>query len=456
MLHLRPRALAALAACALAGCASTAIDDNAAAAHAELRARGAPDFSWLADAPARERARADVEAALARPLTEDDAVRIALAHDPVLQAALFERAAQSADLTQSARPANPVFEFERLAAGGAPGRLEVTRSLTLPLADLLLWPARARAADAAQQSTRLALAADVLRRADDARRAWIAAVADAQSAEYAGRIRDAAQAGAELARRLEATGSFSALQRAREEAWALGAAADAREQLRAARAAREALVRALGLDDALAARLALPASLPEPPAEAPAAPGELQPALAGRLDVRLAQARLEALARAQGWLASGRVVDGLALGGVHKDQTGEPRERGVDLTLPLPVFDPGDAARAGAQARCEAALQRAAAVGVAAASQLRGAQADLQGEWTQAREADTRGVPLQAAITRETLLRYNGMLASPFDLLSQAREQARSVQQAIAARRGYWLADAAWQAALAGAGEEAS
>jgi hypothetical protein len=59
-------------------------------------------------------------------------------------------------------------------------------------------------------------------------------------------------------------------------------------------------------------------------------------------------------------------------------------------------------------------------------------------------------VPLQASIVGENLLRYNGMLASPFELLADAREQARTVQQAIAAQRDFWLADAAWQAAVAG------
>ena len=59
-------------------------------------------------------------------------------------------------------------------------------------------------------------------------------------------------------------------------------------------------------------------------------------------------------------------------------------------------------------------------------------------------------MPLQATIVGQNLLRYNGMLASAFDLLVDAREQARTVQQAIAAQRDFWLADAAFQAAALG------
>ena len=112
-------ALAAGALALLAGCAAPAIHDNVAAAHAEVTARGGPDFTWLATDAARAQARADVAQALGQPLTADAAVRIALANDPALQAQLFDRAAAAADATQSARLPNPVFAFERLAGGGA-------------------------------------------------------------------------------------------------------------------------------------------------------------------------------------------------------------------------------------------------------------------------------------------------------------------------------------------------
>ena len=59
-------------------------------------------------------------------------------------------------------------------------------------------------------------------------------------------------------------------------------------------------------------------------------------------------------------------------------------------------------------------------------------------------------MPLQASIVEQDLRRYNAMLASPFDLLADAREQARTVQRAIAAQREFWLADAAFQAAALG------
>ena len=449
----RPIARATLAAATLAllaGCAAPAIDDNIAAAHAEGTTRGGIDFAWLTTDAAREQARADVARTLQQPLTQDDAVRIALSHSPALQALLFDRAAASAEATQSARLPNPVFAFERLASGGAPNQVELTRALTLPLLDVLLLPARLREADAAQQRLRLRLTADVLRAAGDARSAWVDAVAAGQSARYAEQVRDAAEAAGELARRLEAAGSFSALQRAREEAFAADALMDLAQARRTQRAARETLVRVLGLDANQAATLTLPDRLPDLPATLPEEDPALQAALDRRLDLRLARARLDELARAQGLTRVSGVVNGLDVGAERRTQTGQPREHGLTLSVPLPLFDAGDAARAGAEARYAAALARVSASAVDAASQLREADGNRRDSHALALQFRDRLVPLQATIVGQNLLRYNGMLASAFELLADARVQARTVQQAIAAQRDFWLADAAFQAAVAG------
>ena len=449
----RPVARATLAAAALAllaGCATRAIDDNIAAAHTDVSARGGPDFAWLTTDDARAQARADVARRLRQPLSEDDAQRIALSHAPALQALLFDRAAASADATQSARLPNPVFALERLATGGTPDQVELTRSLTLPLLDLLLLSTRAAQADAAQQRLRLQLAADVLRAAGDARVAWVDAVAAGESARQAERVHDAVEAGAELARRLEAAGNFSALQRAREESFATDASAGLAQARRAQRRTRETLVRALGLDTAEAAALTLPERLPDLPATLPPPEQAQQSALAQRLDLRIARARLDELARAQGLSRVTGSVDALELGAERRTQTGQPREHGLTLSVPLPLFDTGDATRAGANARVAAALARTSALAVAAASQLREADGDRRDAQALALQFRERLVPLQASIVGQNLLRYNGMLASPFELLADAREQARTVQQAVAAQRDFWLADAAWQAATAG------
>jgi hypothetical protein len=58
--------------------------------------------------------------------------------------------------------------------------------------------------------------------------------------------------------------------------------------------------------------------------------------------------------------------------------------------------------------------------------------------------------PAAQADFDQTLLRYNGMLMSVFELLADAREQATAVSGYIAALKDYWTAQANLEAALGG------
>ncbi|RQP22761.1 TolC family protein [Piscinibacter terrae] len=456
-MHWHPRAAWAalptslLAGLLLAGCASTAIDSNFADVQRMSRERIGADPAWLTSDDARRQAQADVDWLLSKPLSADDAVHIALAYSPALQAVLADAAASSAAATSSARLPNPVFSFERLARGdGGLRELEITRTLSVPLLDLFLLPARMRQADQRQQQIRLQLAGDVVQAATQARTAWVRAVSARQSLAYVEQIQTSADASAELARRMQAAGNFSKLQRARQEAFHADAVAQLARAQRDALAAREALVRALGLNDTQAASLKLPDRLPDLPASPKDGPAFTQAAIGQRLDVALAQADLNAVAREQGLTRVTSVVNGLQIGAVRKSDTGQPSARGVDLELPLPLFDFGDPRRAQAQAAYMAALNRTAATGARAASQLREAHGAYRSAYDLARHYRDEVVPLRKAIADENLLRYNGMLISVFELLADTREQIGSVIQAIDAQRDFWLADAALQAAAIG------
>ena len=240
--------LAAAATFALGGCASTAIEQNFDQARTLTQDRFGTELKWLRTDDARREASAQVDAALAGPLAADDAVRLALAHSPAVQALLYESAATSAAVTQSARLPNPVFAFERLArTEGGVRELEISRLLSFSLLDLLLLPTRLRVAEYRQQQTSLRLAGDVVQAASEARRNWVRAVAAQQSVQYFEQVKAAADASAELARRMQAVGNFSRLQRAREQAFAADAVTQLARARQSAQNAREALVRSLGL-----------------------------------------------------------------------------------------------------------------------------------------------------------------------------------------------------------------
>jgi outer membrane protein TolC len=444
-------AVAAAAAVLLGGCASTAVNENFSSVQQLSRERLGTQVQWLTTDDARRQAQADVDALLAKPLGADDAVRVALAYSPALQAMLYESAANSAAATQSARLPNPVFAFERMVRKEAGEReVEIARTLSFSVLDLLLLPARIRLADYQQQSARLTLATNVVQAATDARQAWVAAVAAQQAVTYFQQVKATADASAELARRMQAVGNFSKLQRAREQAFSADAVAQLARATQASRSSREALVRVLGLNEQQAAALKLPDRLPDLPAAPKDEASVSRTAMDQRLDVRMARANLEFMAREQGITRITSFVNGLELGVSRVSETGLPPQKGFDIDVPLPIFDFGDASRSRAQSLYMAAVNRAGQLAVDANSQVRENYGAYRTAYDVARHYRDEIVPLRKTISEENMLRYNGMFIGVFELLADAREQIASVVQSIEAQRDFWLADAALQATLIG------
>ncbi|MGE3860343.1 MAG: TolC family protein [Burkholderiaceae bacterium] len=446
------RLLAACAAAfALAGCASTdwprAIDqtNETAARFTDGRLALILSDEQRADA-AREAA-----ALLQQPLGRDEAVRLALINSPALQALLAGAWAEGAAAAQSGRLPNPVFAFERLRTGD---ELELGRLLSFGLLDLLLLPQRHGIAQHRIEASRLRLTADVVDRVTQVRQAWVRAVADEQTLGYARQVYDSAEASADLARRMQAAGNFNRLDRARQQAFYADAAIRLAVAQQAAIGSRETLVRLLGLDDAQADRLRLPARLPDLPPVPLGAAEAARTAGTVRLDLRMAQSAFDAAARAQGLTGISSLIDielGVRRDTIFDEGSGTRHSgRGIELELRLPLFDWGDAQRAALNAQTLAAGQRLQAVARAAGSHLRERYTAYRSAHDLVRHYRDEVLPLRQAIADEHLLRYNAMLTGVFELLADSREQIASVMAAIAAERQFWLAEAGLQAALIG------
>jgi len=436
----------------LAGCATTTIDRGLDEVRSSAQSLAGAEPRLIRTDEERRAAAAVVDALLAKPLGADDAVRIALAHSPAAQALMHENAAAMAAAIQSGRLINPVFTFERLRRGD---ELEISRLLSFQILDLLTWPLRQQMADVRFEQDKVKAIGDVVEIAADARKAWVEAIAAGQTLRYHRDVMTAAEAGAELARRMQSVGNFSKLQRAREQAFYADAAAQLARAQHAALAARERLVRLLGLDSAQARRLALPERLPDLPSSPRPEADTMKIAFEQRLDVMGAQRALEHTARLGGLTRVSSVVSRVEAGVVRNSESGLPRQRGFEVEIPLPVFDGGDALRAEMRSTYLAAVNRTRQVMLDAQSQVRETYHAYRTAYDLARHYRDEIVPLRQAIADENLLRYNGMLIGVFELLADAREQVASVIAAIDAQREFWIADALLQNALIGRPEAA-
>jgi outer membrane protein TolC len=96
------------------------------------------------------------------------------------------------------------------------------------------------------------------------------------------------------------------------------------------------------------------------------------------------------------------------------------------------------------------AANRIAETAVNARSEVRESYLAYRTAYDTAKHYGTEIVPLRKQISEEMVLRYNGMLASVFELLADSREQVSAVSAYIDALGQFWLADADLQNALTG------
>lgn len=444
----RLRALTGVAAVALlaSGCASISPNNGFDGVSALATARLGKDARLLrTDDDARSLARM-IDEKLRAPLQPDDAVQIALLNNRALQATYWSAGIAEADLVQAGRLQNPSLTFQRTHQGD---QVDIERSLTLNLVRLLTAPLAQRIEGRRFEQTKLMVANQVLLHAADTRRAYFDAVAAAQGVAYSMQVSRSAQASAELTARMAQAGNSSQLDLAREQAFLAEATGAVGRAGKRAVAAREKLTRLMGLWGAHA-QYTLPDRLPDLPS-APAVLEDIERiAMRDRLDIQAAKIEAAQTASSLGLTRTTRLLNVLDLGYLRNSSTGQPAAPGYAITLELPLFDWGSARVAKAEAIYMQAVNKVAQTAVEARSQARESYLDYRTSYDLAKHYRDQVIPLRKKISDETLLRYNGMLISVFELLADSREQAAAVNSTIDALKEFWIAQTNLEAALGG------
>ncbi len=438
--------LAVVAALVLSGCATFSDDGGFGAVQTTAKERLGSEAKWLRNEADEDAAGRQVQALLAKPLAVEDAVQIALINNRGLQASYAELGIAEADLVQAGRIANPSFGYVNVRGGG---EIKIDRVLSFNVIQLLTMPLATKITARRFEQVKLAVSAEMLGVAAETRRAYYGAVAAQESIRYFEQVKESAEAGAELARRMFAAGNYTALQRAREQVFYADAVAQLARARQTAVVERERLTRLMGLWGKDVA-FRLPDRLPDLPG-APEESGDAeQTAMRTRLDVQASRRDLETLAESLGLTKATRFINALELGVV---QEREPFNvlNGYEIRLEIPIFDWGQARVVRAEALYMQAANRTAETAINARSEVRESYAAYRTAYDLARHYRDEIVPLRKKISEENLLRYNGMLIGVFELLADARESIAAVNGAIDAQRDFWLADANLQAAQNGA-----
>ena len=430
----------------LGGCAGFSADGGFAPVQQASQQHLEKDVLWAKTPQQRSELTFRVQQLLAEPLSADAAVQVALLNNPGLQASFEQLGISEAELVQAGRLPNPGFSWGRREQGS---EVKYEQSLHLNLAQLIAMPLTEKIEASRFQQVQRQTSLAVLELASQTRTAWYQAVAAEESQTYARQVMEAAEAGAELSRRMQSVGNYSRLQQAREQSFYHDAGLQLirAEQLRVQ--TREQLTRLLGLWGEQTA-FTLQQRLPDLPATVEAMPDVERQAMAQRLDIQAVRLDSQRLADNLGLTKTTRFINVLDVG-VKRERSNEgPTERGYEISVELPLFDWSGAKVAKAEAQYRQMLNRAAETAINARSQVREAYLSYHAAHELALHYREQILPLRARIAEENLLLYNGMFISTFDLLADARLQIQAVESYLQAQRDFWIAQANLDMAMLG------
>jgi outer membrane protein TolC len=417
--HLLPIALVALAACTSVD-ARRELDllrvsnDVIARTGFEIDARSAKE--------ARER--------LETPFGPSDAVRVALALDPQVQAHMAELGAASAARVQAGLLRNPLLQ---LIATSFSNGTDLDIGLSQPLLDVFALDARRATAEARLDAARARTARELVRLVFDVRRAWFEAQFDERALEVVRERLVAEDAANRLANELHEAGNVTDGFLAESERGAAAARTELVEAERRARASREFLAQRMGVP-ASAAELRL--SLDASAAELPELPKVdlVDAGLHASLELREQRAETAALARRAGIADWSAWLDRSAAGIASRREGGRDGG-GASLSVPLPLFDTGVVARAAAEFELEASVARLERRELDVAGSARRLQADYESRRARAGLERDERLPVARRAVHAALQQYNAMQIGVFDVLEARRDELDTAIDALESER---------------------
>lgn len=428
-------ALVLIAATALTGCATLDASHDTARIDALLAEHGAPSPDW--DRNGEDDAGA-VGGWLAKPLTADVAVRIALVRSPRLQQIYGELGLAHADILSAVQVANPRVGLSSLAVQNGPGSQFIV-GIAAPLVDLITLPSRTRIARLEQDRARFRIAGAVLTVSLDVESAWYRYVGAEQVAGMRGAVASALQTSADLAQRFFDAGNITELQLNRELATASSARIAASRALVDAKLARLDLATLIGLRSTeskwtTAAVLPLPVEHEDDPI------GLRMTAIGSSLELLAARKEAAIFASSARSTRALRLLGGTTIGYDREREVDGSVIRGPTLDLEVPIFNQGGARVARADAQLRIAKARLAQIELSNDNAI-----DLAAERVRVLSDIVRVhrealVPQREVVAARSQDEENYALIGEFEVLMAKTQEYDAYQGFLEAVRDYWIA----------------
>jgi len=433
-------ACATLAAVLIAGCTAVPRERAADEIGATIATRGAPAPGWPRDGEGGDAEDARVAWLLQEPLHVERAVQLAFLRNARIRELYAALGLAQADVLDAVRLSNPTLGYIDLnpRAASAGQDHQITRSVSLNVADLLLLPARSRLARGEFERVRHSVAAALIELSVEVETAWYAYTSARQVAAMRSAVARAAASSAEFARRSFDAGNLAPRDLALELAAATEARVAAANASAQALRARAILARHLGISTR--EQWETPDRLPAPPPEDVAPEAFIEQALTARLDVVALRRKVSLLDDALGVARRWRFLGVLDVGYERESETDGARVHGPALALQLPLFNQGQGSVLRARSELEAARARLTALELNVRNEVAVGLDELATARSVTDTYRTALVPQREEVVRRELERYNFMLGGVFQLLQAKRQEYDAYQAYLESVRDYWLA----------------
>lgn len=379
--------------------------------------KGAGTLTWIKSSEDARAVQTQVNTLLTTPLTEENAVRIALINNRALQQEYENIGIAQSDLVQAGLMSNPLLGY---SIGHGSGISKSGVSVELAFLDLLWIPLRKELGGLALEETKLSVGDTVLRYVRDIKKSYV----DAQIAEESVRLNEdvlkSYEVSVQLAARQYRAGNLSKRDllkiqdeyaRARLEAIRLN-----RENV----VAREALNKLLGVSgDQTHYALAKDSFVLE--TQSVSSEGLEKSALEHRLDFAAAHKRVEYAAKEAGYTEKTALLSEVNVELGSEKSTGESRINTVGVKVPIPLFDMGQARLSRTQSLYNQSVHHLAELSISIRSEVREGYALMRYNYDIANEYQNSVEKINHDILEQTQLYYNGMLDGIYELLSDQR-----------------------------------
>ncbi len=401
---------------------------------------------WRTGGPEDAAVDARVAALLSEPLSAQSAVQVALLSNRGLQSRYATLGIAQAEVVQAGLLENPLFEIMVRPSTEVGTNIEL--GLMQNFVDLLMRPARQKLATAEYEAVKLDLAGELIAFMGEVQQSYHAYRGARGLRDVTDEIADTARDSADLAQSFHTAGNITDLENTAHQAAAEDAYTEILEAEGEVNERRIALAEHLGIrqdgDWSVPAR---PPSLPE---ETVRLDGLEDRALRNRFDLAAHRAEVQAAMAGLGLEQDFRLVDEAELSVTGEREPDGAWLIGPGLTLPLPLFDQGQAKVTTAVLHVRRVVDELAEKEAHVCAEVGRAADALALARRRATHLSQTVLPLKERIVRLSLAEYNFMLQGPFHLIEAQQELNESRRMYVETLAEYWISRAELRAATGG------